>query len=64
MSNKKRKNNSINSKKRWLLLPIYVIYIIVYELYLGINLFEILGNIIFSGKYKGKKNFSGKYKRK
>jgi hypothetical protein len=52
--NKKRKNNLINGKKRWLFLPIYVIYIIVYEFYLGINLFEILGNIIFSRKYKRK----------
>jgi len=51
---KKRKRNPINSKKIWLLLPVYVIYIIVYELYLGVNLFELLGNIIFPGKQKRK----------
>jgi len=52
---KKRKPNPINSKKIWLLLPVYVIYIIVYEFYLGVNLFELLGNIIFPGKKKENK---------
>lgn len=52
--NKKRKNNLIKGKRRWLFLPIYVIYIIVYEFNKGINILEILGNIIFSRKYKRK----------